>query len=148
MTTNCIVPPKDSYKDRMYTTGAAGYPGCKHIEGEPGEHKDFSELIEHAKKCPAPKEIETGYIVGGFAHNQVFALADKVVEAVKTGAIKKFVVMGGCDGRQKGRSYYTEFAEALPKDAVILTAGCAKYRYNKLNLGDIGGIPRVLDAGQ
>ncbi|MGP1488432.1 MAG: hydroxylamine reductase [Peptoanaerobacter stomatis] len=148
MTTNCIVPPKDSYKDRMYTTGAAGYPGCKHIEGEPGEHKDFSELIEHAKKCPAPKEIEKGYIVGGFAHNQVFALADKVVEAVKTGAIKKFVVMGGCDGRQKGRSYYTEFAEALPKDAVILTAGCAKYRYNKLNLGDIGGIPRVLDAGQ
>ncbi len=148
MTTNCIVPPKDSYKDRMYTTGAAGYPGCKHIEGEPGEHKDFSELIEHAKKCPAPKEIETGYIVGGFAHNQVFALADKVVEAVKTGAIKKFVVMGGCDGRQKGRSYYTQFAEALPKDAVILTAGCAKYRYNKLNLGDIGGIPRVLDAGQ
>lgn len=148
MTTNCIVPPKDSYKDKMYTTGAAGYPGCKHIPGEAGEHKDFSELIEHAKRCEPPKEIETGHIIGGFAHNQVFALADKVVEAVKTGAIKKFVLMGGCDGRQKGRSYYTEFAEALPQDTVILTAGCAKYRYNKLNLGDIGGIPRVLDAGQ
>ncbi|NLW52232.1 MAG: hydroxylamine reductase [Tissierellia bacterium] len=148
MTTNCIVPPKDSYKDRMFTTGAAGYPGCKHIEGGIGEVKDFSEIIELAKTCQPPTEIETGTIVGGFAHNQVFALADKIVEAVKGGAISKFVVMAGCDGRQKGRNYYTEFAEALPKDAVILTAGCAKYRYNKLNLGDIGGIPRVLDAGQ
>ncbi|MBL7575346.1 hydroxylamine reductase [Peptoniphilus asaccharolyticus DSM 20463] len=147
-TTNCIVPPKDSYKDRIYTTGAAGFPGCKHIKGEIGEEKDFSEIIEHAKRCPAPIEIESGEIVGGFAHNQVFALADKIVEAVKSGAIKKFVVMGGCDGRHKGRDYYTEFAKALPQDTVILTAGCAKYRYNKLNLGDIGGIPRVLDAGQ
>ncbi|MFA6878039.1 MAG: hydroxylamine reductase [Fusobacterium sp.] len=148
MTTNCIVPPKDSYKDKIFTTGSAGYPGCKHIPGEVGEIKDFSEIIEMAKHCEAPKEIETGTIVGGFAHNQVIALADKVVAAVKSGAIKKFVVMGGCDGRQKGRDYYSEFAKALPKDTIILTAGCAKYRYNKLDLGDIGGIPRVLDAGQ
>lgn len=148
MTTNCIVPPKDSYKDRLYTTGATGYPGCRHIPGEIGEKKDFSVIIDHAKKCPPPVEIETGEIVGGFAHAQVFALADKVVDAVKSGAIKKFVVMAGCDGRMKSRSYYTDFAKALPKDTVILTAGCAKYRYNKLSLGDIGGIPRVLDAGQ
>ena len=148
MTTNCIVPPKDSYKDRLYTTGAAGYPGCKHIPGEIGEQKDFSSLIAHAKKCASPTEIETGEIIGGFAHAQVFALADKVVEAVKSGAIKKFVVMGGCDGRAKSHDYYTEFAKSLPKDSVILTAGCAKYRYNKLSLGDINGIPRVLDAGQ
>jgi len=148
MTTNCIVPPKDSYKDRLYTTGAAGFPGCKHISGEIGEEKDFSEIIEHAKKCASPTEIETGEIIGGFAHNQVLALADKVVGAVKSGDIKKFVVMAGCDGRAKSRNYYTEFAEKLPKDTVILTAGCAKYKYNKLNLGDIGGIPRVLDAGQ
>ncbi len=148
MTTNCIVPPKDSYKDRLYTTGAAGFPGCKHIGGEIGQEKDFSEIIEHAKKCAAPTEIETGEIVGGFAHNQVLALADAVVGAVKSGAIKKFVVMAGCDGRAKSRNYYTDFANALPKDAVILTAGCAKYKYNKLELGDIGGIPRVLDAGQ
>ena len=148
MTTNCIVPPKDSYKERLYTTGAAGYPGCKHIPGEIGEQKDFSALIAHAQKCAPPTEIETGEIIGGVAHAQVFALADKVVEAVKAGAIKKFVVMGGCDGRAKSRDYYTEFAKALPKDAVILTAGCAKYKYNKLPLGDIGGIPRVLDAGQ
>lgn len=148
MTTNCIVPPKDSYKERLYTTGAAGYPGCPHIPGEIGEEKDFSAIIEHAKRCAAPTEIEQGEIVGGFAHNQVLALADTVVDAVKSGAIKKFVVMAGCDGRMKSRNYYTEFAEALPKDTVILTAGCAKYRYNKLNLGDIGGIPRVLDAGQ
>jgi len=148
MTTNCIVPPKDSYKDRLYTTGAAGFPGCKHIGGEIGQEKDFSEIIEHAKKCAAPTEIETGEIIGGFAHNQVLALADAVVGAVKSGAIKKFVVMAGCDGRAKSRNYYTDFANALPKDAVILTAGCAKYKYNKLELGDIGGIPRVLDAGQ
>lgn len=148
MTTNCIVPPKDSYKDRIYTTGAAGYEGCKHIEGNIGEEKDFSDIIEHAKRCKPPVEIETGEIVGGFAHAQVLALADKVVEAVKSGAIKKFVVMAGCDGRAKSREYYTEFAKALPKDTVILTAGCAKYKYNKLDLGDIGGIPRVLDAGQ
>ena len=148
MTTNCIVPPKDSYKDRIYTTGAAGYPGCKHIPGEIGEKKEFSAIIEHAKKCAPPTEIETGEIIGGFAHAQVFALADKVVEAVKSGAIKKFVVMAGCDGRMKSRDYYTEFAKALPQDTVILTAGCAKYKYNKLPLGDIGGIPRVLDAGQ
>ena len=148
MTTNCIVPPKDSYKDRVYTTGAAGFPGCKHIEGIDGQRKDFSELIEHAKKCKAPIEIENGEIIGGFAHNQVFALADKVVDAVKTGAIKKFFVMAGCDGRAKSRNYYTDFAKALPEDTVILTAGCAKYKYNKLDLGDIGGIPRVLDAGQ
>ncbi|SHM57770.1 hydroxylamine reductase [Anaerosporobacter mobilis DSM 15930] len=148
MTTNCIVPPKASYKDRMFTTGAAGYVGCKHIEGEAGSQKDFSEIIELAKTCQAPTEIETGEIVGGFAHAQVFALADAVVDAVKSGAIKKFVVMAGCDGRAKSRNYYTDFAKALPKDTVILTAGCAKYKYNKLNLGDIGGIPRVLDAGQ
>ena len=148
MTTNCIVPPKDSYKDRIYTTGSAGFPGCKHIAGDIGQEKDFSEIIEHAKRCAAPIEIEKGEIIGGFAHNQVLALADKVVDAVKTGAIKKFVVMGGCDGRAKSRNYYTDFAKALPKDTVILTAGCAKYKYNKLDLGDIGGIPRVLDAGQ
>lgn len=148
MTTNCIVPPADSYKDKIFTTGAAGFPGCKHIKGGYGETKDFSEIIELAKKCPAPTEIETGEIVGGFAHEQVFALADTVVEAVKSGAIKKFFVMAGCDGRMKSRDYYTEFAKALPKDTVILTAGCAKYKYNKLDLGDIGGIPRVLDAGQ
>lgn len=148
MTTNCIVPPKDSYKDRLYTTGAAGYPGCKHIPGGIGEPKDFSALIQQAKTCPPPAQIETGEIVGGFAHAQVLALADKIVEAVKSGAIKKFVVMAGCDGRAKSREYYTEFAKALPKDTVILTAGCAKYKYNKLDLGDIGGIPRVLDAGQ
>ena len=148
MTTNCIVPPKDSYKDRMYTTGAAGYPGCKHIPGDIGEKKDFSSLIEHAKKCAPPTELERGEIVGGFAHAQVLALADQVVEAVKSGAIRKFVVMARCDGRAKSREYYTEFAKALPKDTVILTAGCAKYKYNKLDLGNIGGIPRVLDAGQ
>lgn len=148
MTTNCIVPPKDSYKDRLFTTGAAGYPGCKHIDGAYGETKDFSEIIELAKKCEAPEELETGTIVGGFAHEQVFALADKVVDAVKSGAIRKFIVMAGCDGRMKSREYYKEFAEKLPKDVVILTAGCAKYKYNKLDLGDIGGIPRVLDAGQ
>ncbi|MCR5525983.1 MAG: hydroxylamine reductase [Lachnospiraceae bacterium] len=148
MTTNCIVPPRASYKDRLWTTGATGYPGCRHIDAPYGETKDFSPIIEQAKKCASPKEIETGTIVGGFAHEQVFALADKVVEAVKSGAIKKFFVMAGCDGRQKSRSYYTEFAKALPKDAVILTAGCAKYKYNKLDLGDINGIPRVLDAGQ
>lgn len=148
MTTNCIVPPKDSYKDRMFTTGAAGYPGVKHIGGEIGEIKDFSEIIEVAKKCKPPVEIEKGEIVGGFAHNQVLSLADKIVEAVQNGDIKKFIVMAGCDGRAKSRNYYTEFAKALPKDTVILTAGCAKYKYNKLNLGDINGIPRVLDAGQ
>lgn len=148
MTTNCIVPPKASYKDRMWTTGAAGYPGCGHIEADENGYKDFTPIIEQAKTLPSPTEIEHGTIVGGFAHEQVFALADKVVAAVKSGAIRKFVVMAGCDGRQKTRSYYTEFAEKLPKDVVILTAGCAKYRYNKLNLGDIDGIPRVLDAGQ
>ena len=148
MTTNCIVPPKDSYKDRLYTTGAAGYPGCVHIPGGIGETKDFSALIEHAKRCAPPAELETGEIVGGFAHAQVLALVDKIVEAVQSGAIKKFVVMAGCDGRAKSREYYTEFAKALPGDTVILTAGCAKYKYNKLDLGDIGGIPRVLDAGQ
>ncbi len=148
MTTNCIVPPKDSYKSRMFTTGAAGYAGCKHIEGESGSKKDFSEIIELAKTCAAPTEIETGEIIGGFAHEQVFALADTVVDAVKSGAIKKFVVMAGCDGRAIKRNYYTDFAKALPKDTVILTAGCAKYKYNKLDLGEIGGIPRVLDAGQ
>lgn len=148
MTTNCIVPPKDSYRDRLYTTGAAGYPGCTHIPGGIGEKKDFSPLIEHAKKCAPPAELEQGEIIGGFAHAQVIALADKIVDAVKSGAIRKFVVMAGCDGRAKSRNYYTDFAKALPKDAVILTAGCAKYKYNKLNLGDIGGIPRMLDAGQ
>jgi len=149
MTTNCIIPVRDSYKDRIFTTGMAGYPGVKHIPGRSeGGEKDFSEIIELAKKCEAPEEIETGEIVGGFAHNQVLALADKVVEAVKSGKIKRFVVMAGCDGRQPARSYFTEVAEKLPKDTVILTAGCAKYRYNKLQLGDIDGIPRVLDAGQ
>lgn len=148
MTTNCIAPPKASYKDRMWTTGAAGYPGCGHIEADENGYKDFTPIIEQAKTLPAPTEIEHGTIVGGFAHEQVFALADKVVAAVMSGAIRKFVVMAGCDGRQKTRSYYTEFAEKLPKDVVILTAGCAKYRYNKLDLGDIDGIPRVLDAGQ
>jgi len=148
-TTNCIVPPRDSYSDRVYTTGSSGYPGFKHIPDRvDGEEKDFSEIIEHAKRLPAPEEIEKGTIVGGFAHAQVFALADKVVDAVKSGAIKKFFVMAGCDGRMNSRNYYTEFAEELPEDTVILTAGCAKYRYNKLDLGDIGGIPRVLDAGQ
>ena len=149
MTTNCITPVKDSYKDRIFTTNAAGYPGVTHIaDRKNGKAKDFSEIIELAKKCEAPTEIEKGEIVGGFAHNQVFALADKVVDAVKSGAIKRFIVMGGCDGRQKSRSYFTEVAENLPEGTIILTAGCAKYRYNKLNLGDIGGIPRVLDAGQ
>lgn len=148
-TTNCIVPPTASYSDRVYTTGSSGYPGFKHIPDRvDGQAKDFSEVIEHAKRLPAPTEIESGTIVGGFAHEQVFALADKVVDAVKSGAIKKFFVMAGCDGRHKERDYYTEFAKALPQDTVIMTAGCAKYRYNKLNLGDIGGIPRVLDAGQ
>ena len=148
MTTNCIVPPRASYAGRLFTTGMAGYPGCRHIPGGIGEKKDFSEIIALARTCPAPTQIEQGAIIGGFAHEQVFALADKVVDAVKSGAIRKFVVMAGCDGRQNGRDYYSEFAKALPKDTVILTAGCAKYRYNKLNLGDIGGIPRVLDAGQ
>ena len=148
MTTNCIVPPKGSYKDRLYTTGAAGYPGCKHISGEIGEEKDFSAIIEQAKHCSPPEEIERGEIIGGFAHNQVLALADDIVTAVKSGAIRKFVVMAGCDGRMKSRNYYTDFAKALPKDTVILTAGCAKYKYNKLDLGNINGIPRVLDAGQ
>lgn len=148
MTTNCIIPPKDSYKDRVFTTGVAAYPGMKHIAADENGHKDFSEIIELAKKCESPKEIEHGKIVGGFAHNQVLALADKVVEAVKNGDIQQFVVMAGCDGRQKGRNYYEDFAKALPEDTIILTAGCAKYRYNKLNLGDINGIPRVLDAGQ
>lgn len=148
-TTNCIVPPKsEEVRNRIFTLGAAGYPGCSHIAADSNGKKDFSEVIELAKKCKAPEAIETGTIVGGFAHNQVFALADKVVEAVKSGAVKKFVVMGGCDGRMNSRNYYTEFAEKLPKDTIILTAGCAKYRYNKLQLGDIGGIPRVLDAGQ
>lgn len=150
-TTNCIVPPRKSatYTDRVYTTGASGFDGFKHIaDRKDGQPKDFSALIEHAKKCAPPKEIETGEIVGGFAHNQVIALADKVIEAVKSGAIRKFFVMGGCDGRMNGRNYYTEFAQKLPHDTIILTAGCAKYRYNKLQLGDINGIPRVLDAGQ
>lgn len=148
MTTNCVVPPAESYKDRLWTTGATAVPGCKHISGAYGEEKDFSGIIEQAKKCAPPEELETGTIVGGFAHNQVLALADQVVEAVKSGAIRKFVVMSGCDGRMKSRDYYKEFAEALPKDVVILTSGCAKYKYNKLGLGDINGIPRVLDAGQ
>ena len=148
LTTNCLVPPKESYKARIFTTGAVGFPGCPHIEAKADGTKDFTPLIELAKKCPSPKELEQGTIVGGFAHEQVFALADKVVEAVKSGAIKKFVVMAGCDGRMKSRDYYAEFAKALPKDTVILTAGCAKYKYIKLDLGDIGGIPRVLDAGQ
>lgn len=148
MTTNCLVPPKDSYKDRVFTANTVGFSGCKHIETDAAGHKDFSPVIEMAKKCLPPVQLEQGEIVGGFAHNQVFALADKVVEAVKSGAIRKFVVMAGCDGRMKSRDYYTEFAKALPSDTVILTAGCAKYKYIKLNLGDIGGIPRVLDAGQ
>ena len=147
MTTNCIVPPKDSYKARLFTTGAVGFPGCVHIEEKQGR-KDFAPLIELARQCRPPKELEQGQIVGGFAHEQVFALADKVVEAVKSGAVKKFVVMAGCDGRMKSRSYYEDFAKALPQDTIILTAGCAKYKYIKLNLGEIGGIPRVLDAGQ
>jgi len=147
MTTNCLVPPKESYRERIFTTGAVGFPGCTHIEEVNGK-KDFSAVIELAKKCPAPKEMEKGEIVGGFAHEQVFALADKVIEAVKSGAVKKFVVMAGCDGRMKSRSYYEDFAKALPQDTIILTAGCAKYKYIKLGLGDIGGIPRVLDAGQ
>ena len=148
LTTNCLVPPKESYKDRIYTTGSVGFSGCKHIDGEIGETKHFSAIIEHAKKCPPPTQLESGELVGGFAHHQVLALADKVVDAVKSGAIKKFVVMAGCDGRSPARNYYTDFAKALPQDTVILTAGCAKYKYNKLPLGDIGGIPRVLDAGQ
>lgn len=148
LTTNCLVPPKESYKDRIYTTGSVGFSGCKHIDGEIGETKDFSAIIEHAKKCPPPTQLERGELVGGFAHHQVLALADKVVDAVKSGAIKKFVVMAGCDGRSPARNYYTDFAKALPRDTVILTAGCAKYKYNKMPLGDIGGIPRVLDAGQ
>lgn len=148
LTTNCLVPPKESYKDRIYTTGSVGFSGCKHIDGEIGEIKDFSAIIEHAKKCPPPTQLESDELVGGFAHHQVLALADKVVDAVKSGAIKKFVVMAGCDGRSPARNYYTDFAKALPRDTVILTAGCAKYKYNKLPLGDIGGIPRVLDAGQ
>ena len=149
-TTNCIVPPspKASYKDRVFTTNATGFPGWKHILADENGHKDFSEVIEIAKTCKAPTAIEQGEIIGGFAHAQVFALADQVVEAVKSGAIRKFVVMSGCDGRMKGRDYYTEFAAQLPKDTVILTSGCAKFKYNKLNLGDINGIPRVLDAGQ
>jgi hydroxylamine reductase len=149
LTTNCLVPPKDSYKSRLYTTGVVGFDGVKHIADRvDGKAKNFSALIEHAKECPAPTEIETGEIVGGFAHHQVLALADKVVDAVKTGAIKRFFVMAGCDGRNKERDYYGDFAQALPSETVILTAGCAKYRYNKMSLGDIGGIPRVLDAGQ
>lgn len=148
LTTNCLVPPKENYKDRIYTTGSVGFSGCKHIDGEIGETKDFSAIIEHAKKCPPPTQLESGELVGGFAHHQVLALADKIVDAVKSGAIKKFVVMAGCDGRSPARNYYTDFARALPQDTVILTAGCAKYKYNKLPLGDIGGIPRVLDAGQ
>ncbi|NLC20270.1 MAG: hydroxylamine reductase [Clostridiales bacterium] len=148
MTTNCVVPPAASYKSRLFTTGAAGVAGCVHIDRDENGHKDFSQIIELAKTCEPPTELEQGEIIGGFAHNQVLALADKIVEAVKTGAIRKFFVMAGCDGRQKARNYYTDFAKALPKDTVILTAGCAKYKYNKLDLGDIGGIPRVLDAGQ
>ena len=148
MTTNCIVPPKDSYKDKLFTTGAAGYPGCTYIEEDKDGHKDFSKIIELAKTCEPPVEIEKGKIVGGFAHSQVMELADKVIEAVKNGDITKFVVMAGCDGRMTDRNYYEDFAKELPKSTVILTAGCAKYRYNKLNLGDINGIPRVLDAGQ
>ncbi len=148
LTTNCLVPPKESYKERIYTTGAVGFEGCKHIDADATGHKDFSALIAHAKQCPSPIELETGEIVGGFAHNQVLALAEQIVSAVKSGAIRKFVVMAGCDGRAASRNYYTDFAKALPKDTVILTAGCAKYKYNKLALGDINGIPRVLDAGQ
>lgn len=148
MTTNCIVPPAESYRERLWTTGTVGFPGCRHIDAAYGEVKDFSPIIEQAKGCRSPKLLETGTIVGGFAHEQVFALADKVVATVKSGAIRKFVVMAGCDGRMKSRDYYADFAKGLPKDVVILTAGCAKYKYNKLDLGDISGIPRVLDAGQ
>jgi hydroxylamine reductase len=148
MTTNCLIPPKESYKDRVYATGVVGFPGIKYIHELPDGKKDFAEIIEHAKKCEPPTQIESCEIVGGFAHKQVLQLADQIVDAVKSGAIKRFIVMAGCDGRMKSREYYTEFARALPKDTVILTAGCAKYRYNKLNLGDINGIPRVLDAGQ
>ena len=148
MTTNCIVPPAESYRERLWTTGTVGFPGCRHIDAAYGEVKDFSPIIEQAKGCRSPKLLETGTIVGGFAHEQVFALADKVVAAVKSGAIRKFVVMAGCDGRMKSRDYYADFAKGLPRDVVILTAGCAKYKYNKLDLGDISGIPRVLDAGQ
>ena len=149
MTTNCLIPPRDSYKNRVFTTGTVGYAGMKHIpDRKDGKPKDFSKIIEMAEKCPSPIEIEKGEIIGGFAHNQVIALADKIVKTVKSGAIKRFFVMAGCDGRMKSRNYYTEFAEKLPQDTIILTAGCAKYRYNKLELGDIGGIPRVLDAGQ
>lgn len=148
MTTNCIVPPAESYRERLWTTGTVGFPGCRHIDAAYGEVKDFSPIIEQAKGCRSPKLLETGTIVGGFAHEQVFALADKVVAAVKSGAIRKFVVMAGCDGHMKSRDYYADFAKGLPKDVVILTAGCAKYKYNKLDLGDISGIPRVLDAGQ
>jgi hydroxylamine reductase len=149
MTTNCLTPPRTSYKDRLFTTGLVAFPDVKHIaDRADGAAKDFSAVIETAKQCAPPTELETGTITGGFAHAQVAALADKVVEAVKSGAIKKFVVMAGCDGRQKGRNYFTGMAQSLPRDTVILTAGCAKYRYNKLDLGDIGGIPRVLDAGQ
>jgi len=148
-TTNCIVPPRnEAVRDRIFTTGAAGYPGSRHIEADENGKKDFTPIIEMAKRLPPPQQIESGTIVGGFAHNQVMALADTVVDAVKSGAIRKFFVMAGCDGRMKSRNYYTEFAQALPNDTVILTAGCAKYRYNKLDLGDIGGVPRVLDAGQ
>ena len=148
MTTNCIVPPKSSYIDRIFTTGVAGYEGVKHIKSDENGYKDFSEIIELAKKSKNPTELEKGNIIGGFAHNQVIELGDKVVEAIKNGLIKKFVVMAGCDGRSTKRNYYEDFAKSLPNDTIILTAGCAKYRYNKLNLGDIGGIPRVLDAGQ
>ena len=149
MTTNCLVPPKDTYKDRLYTTSVVGFDGVTHIaDRKTGGTKDFSEIIAQAKKCSSPKQIETGTLMGGFAHTAVLSLADKVIDAVKTGKIKRFVVMAGCDGRQADRNYYAEFAEALPKDTVILTAGCAKYRYNKLDLGTIDGIPRVLDAGQ
>ena len=148
MTTNCIVPPAESYRERLWTTGTVGFPGCRHIDAAYGEVKDFSPIIEQARGCRSPELLETGTIVGGFAHEQVFALADKVVAAVKSGAIRKFVVMAGCDGRMKSRDYYADFAKGLPKDVVILTAGCAKYKYNKLDLGDISGIPRVLDAGQ
>ena len=149
-TTNCIVPPSPSagYRNRVFTTNSTGFPGWKHIQAGADGHKDFSEVIALAKTCQPPREIETGEIIGGFAHAQVFALADKIVEAVKSGAIRKFVVMSGCDGRMKSRNYYEEFAKALPQDVVILTSGCAKFKYNKLNLGDINGIPRVLDAGQ
>jgi len=149
MTTNCIIPVKDSYKDRVFTTGIVGYPGMVHIpDRKDGQDKDFSQIIKMAKTCQPPEEIESGEIIGGFAHNQVITIADKIIEAVQSGAIKRFFVMAGCDGRMKSRNYYTEFAQKLPQDTVILTAGCAKYRYNKLDLGEIGGIPRVLDAGQ